>query len=154
MGSGSTRSTRGRCRVSLTVLGFGHGGNGHQFNAWVDEFTYAMGGRCDFDKIANGKPEEIVLRLICLPFEWPISEGTSRKGRGENRELWSHARLDYDRFNNGGSQGKIETIAAALRTAIGQVPPGKLNPDDLENFLAATDFGASDLEARPDRHPR
>lgn len=140
--------------MPLKVLTFGDGGNGQQLSAWVDEFVYAMGGQYNLDDVAVGKAELIVLALSCLPSEWPIGEGTSRKGRGSGRELWSHARIDYMRFNGGSALERIDEIAETLVKALKQVPTVKLAPGDLEKFSAAVAFAVQDLRMRPERHPR
>lgn len=139
--------------MPISLLTFGDAEIGRSLQDWGNAFAYAMGAKFDFDKANYGRPDTIVLAIVCLPPELAgIENGVSLKR--SRSEFWSTFEADYAAFSSRPAASKISAIATALVGAIQQIPDKRMPAEAKEHFIQATNVAKASLLAQPDRHPR
>ena len=139
--------------MPISLLTFGDAEIGRSLQDWGNELAYAMGAYFDFSKANYGRPETIVLAIVCLPPEMAgIRNGTSLKR--SSSEFWSIFEADYSAFSSRPAASKISAVATALVGAIQQIPDKRMPAKAKEDFIQATKAATASLLAQPDRHPR
>lgn len=139
--------------MPVSVLTIGDQPSGRAFQQWLDEYVYSMGADFDFDKVRLAKPDELVLRLICLPPELNGFRGGTSFKRSSS-EYWSTFQVDHASFISNDIARRINALKDGLIGAIAQVPDSRMPPDLKACFVEAAEKAARRLADEPSRHPR
>ena len=136
--------------MPISVMSTGTPEVANEVRKLADELLYAMGAILNLERLAQAKPDLVVLSIFAIaPERGTIPNGT-RFSRVD-REFTSSHNIDFHRFVDGDLATKLEAVGQALIDALNQVPETRANKSDKAAFANALPAAILKLTNEPDR---